>query len=548
MAAKPIPATFVSATSFTVATDRTAEFVAGVRVLADCGAEGTFFGTVTTSSYASSTDSTMVTLSLDSGTLTANLTGVLHGNDMPSSLVNHGHTDQATGGNLFASSSQAVAGTITTLANTPAAARQAVLSWMRDTLGKFPGITPPSLNLFCDDATSDTAPVGTFTRSTTGTRLGQAGLIETVAAGSIRREWGPDGAVRGWLIEASATNLLKYSEQFDNAVWVKTRASVTANAAVAPDGTMTADKISESTDTNSHFINQSVVVTNPTSYALSVFLKGAERTVCDIITASGNGTYSAISVNLSALTIGAPKTVGIPSAAGSSSIAAVRDGWCRVSMQFIGSTTGFSGCQIRLTDGSTDAYAGDGTSGIYVWGAQIESGLFSTSYIPATSTNVVRSADAWTLPLATSWFQASAGTMFAAGRTAHGAPATGAVQVLAQYDDDSASNRIRLVRDENRLLRCLVTTAGTEAADLHLGTVADTVTFRVAFLWSSSGFSASLNGGTCVTAPAATLPSNLTTHRIGSDSARSSQWSGHVLHDVYFPVVLSDMQLQAITL
>ncbi len=543
-----IASTFVSNTSFTVVGDHTGAFAVGVRVQADCGTDGTVYGTVTTSSYASGTDSTTVTLSLDSGSLTANLTGVLHGNDIPASLVNHGHTSQADGGNIFATSAQAVTGTSTTLANTPASARQAMLSLLRDSLGKFPGVIPPSLNLFCGDATSDAAPAGTFTRSTTGTRLGQAGLIETVAAGSVRREWGADGASRGWLIEASATNLLTYSEQFNNAVWTKTRVSVTANAAVAPDGTMTAYKVSESTDTNGHFINQSVAVSNPATYAVSIFLKGAERTVCDIITASGNGTYSAISVNLSTLTIGAPKTSGLPSAAGSSSITDVGNGWCRVNMLFIGSIIGFSGCQIRLTNGSTDAYTGDGTSGIYVWGAKIESGLFSTSYIPTTSTNVVRSADAWTLPLATSWFHASAGTMFAAGRTALGAPATGAVQVLAQYDDGSAGNRIRIGRDGNKILRCVVTTAGTEVVNLNLGTVADATAFRVAFSWSSSGFSASLNGETCVTTTAATLPSGLTAHRIGSDAAGGSQWGGHISHDVYFPAALSDAQLQAITL
>ncbi|MGD9610062.1 MAG: hypothetical protein AB7U59_11690, partial [Desulfovibrionaceae bacterium] len=168
-----IASTFVSNTSFTVVGDHTGAFAVGVRVQADCGTDGTVYGTVTTSSYASGTDSTTVTLSLDSGSLTANLTGVLHGNDIPASLVNHGHTSQADGGNIFATSAQAVTGTSTTLANTPASARQAMLSLLRDSLGKFPGVTPPSLNLFCGDATSDAAPAGTFTRSTTGTRLGQ---------------------------------------------------------------------------------------------------------------------------------------------------------------------------------------------------------------------------------------------------------------------------------------------------------------------------------------------------------------------------------------
>lgn len=94
----PIAATYVSTTTFTVATDRTAEFVSGVRVLADCGADGTRMGTASGSTYASGTGLTTVTVVLDSGVLTSNLTGVHHGNDVPASLVNHGHTSAADGG------------------------------------------------------------------------------------------------------------------------------------------------------------------------------------------------------------------------------------------------------------------------------------------------------------------------------------------------------------------------------------------------------------------------------------------------------------------
>lgn len=92
---------FLSTDTFTVATDRRSEFVTGVRVRADCGTDGTFTGTVTTSSYASGTDLTTVTLSPDAGELTANLTGVLHGNNDPNALANHGHTGPADGGKLI---------------------------------------------------------------------------------------------------------------------------------------------------------------------------------------------------------------------------------------------------------------------------------------------------------------------------------------------------------------------------------------------------------------------------------------------------------------
>lgn len=90
-----IPATYATSSSFLVSSDVAPQFAAGMRVLADCGTDGLRYGTV------ASVASTTVSLTMDAGNaLTTNLTGVLHGNDTPNSLVNHGHTGPADGGLL----------------------------------------------------------------------------------------------------------------------------------------------------------------------------------------------------------------------------------------------------------------------------------------------------------------------------------------------------------------------------------------------------------------------------------------------------------------
>lgn len=88
-----ISATYVSAASFTVAGDRVEEFAPGVRVRADCGVDGVKHGVVESAVYAD--PSTAVTISGDA--LTANLAGVLHGNDTPDSLSNHAANHAAAG-------------------------------------------------------------------------------------------------------------------------------------------------------------------------------------------------------------------------------------------------------------------------------------------------------------------------------------------------------------------------------------------------------------------------------------------------------------------
>lgn len=91
-----IPATYLSNASLTASIDLTEKLSPGVRVQADCGADGLQYGTTASSSYSDPT--TTVTLEMDDGdALTSNLVSIMHGNDDKKSLVNH--ADQhATGG------------------------------------------------------------------------------------------------------------------------------------------------------------------------------------------------------------------------------------------------------------------------------------------------------------------------------------------------------------------------------------------------------------------------------------------------------------------
>jgi hypothetical protein len=71
----------------------------------------------------------------------------------------------------------------------------------------------------------------------------------------------------------------------------------------------------------------------------------------------------------------------------------IRNGWYRCSVTHIG-VGATSGLQTVLSqNGISVGYTGDGSSGVYIWGAQLEKSNKATSYIPTTTTVVTRPAD-----------------------------------------------------------------------------------------------------------------------------------------------------------
>lgn len=285
------------------------------------------------------------------------------------------------------------------LVNFPAGSKD-VFCTVPATLMPMPTVALPTISpsLLLDFANSRTVdPRITFARASTATRVNSMGLIEQVAAGVPRIDYDPITlACKGLLIEESRTNLLTYSEQFDNAAWTKTRSSITANVATAPDGTTTADKLVEDTTaSNSHFAFQSVAgLTDSTVYLHSVFAKAGERTKVVICFMDKAGTTRGMLFDLSSGTVANYNQSGITDTS-IYGIQSVGNGWYRCWVGHSSNTGAFNPRgSVILTNGSTDSYTGDGTSGIYLWGAQLEAGAFATPYQPSTETFTGRTTTA----------------------------------------------------------------------------------------------------------------------------------------------------------
>ncbi len=258
-----------------------------------------------------------------------------------------------------------------------------------------------------DFTTATLDPRVTFTRTgNTATVINSSGLVAPINADLPRFDYDPTTlACNGLLIEEQRTNLLLYSEQIDNAAWTKARSSITANDIVSPDGTLDGDKLVEDTTaTNSHFIEQSAAIVSGTTYSYSVFAKQAERSqirVRSFMTASASADF-----NLS------NGTVSNASGTVSQSITSIGNGWYRCTIVASSSTTGTGFFSVFLMSGGSVTYTGNGVSGAYIWGAQLEAGAFQTSYIPTVASQVTRTADVATMTGTnfSDWYNADEGT------------------------------------------------------------------------------------------------------------------------------------------
>ena len=191
---------------------------------------------------------------------------------------------------------------------------------------------------------------------------------------------------------AARYNLLTYSEQFDNGVWTKSNAAVTANSVAAPDGTTTADKLIENNGVNRGVIYQ---LAPQTGQVFSVFAKAAEWNRVAIGFTNGAGLWGMQVFNLSTGALDGTASYGGTTFT-NPTITPVGSGWyrCAVTANSVTSTL----CAIMPFNQSGDpvnpspALVGDGTSGIYIWGADLRPDSQATGLIGPTYQRVVDAA------------------------------------------------------------------------------------------------------------------------------------------------------------
>jgi hypothetical protein len=186
--------------------------------------------------------------------------------------------------------------------------------------------------------------------------------------------------------------LITYSEDFTDASWAKFDVTVSADATTSPSGSSNADKIVEGTGSSIHRVNTAGTIVSGTSYTVSAFFKAAERTRVLVRTNNGS-TDEDTYFDLSSGTV----------ISGSGLISDLGNGWFRVSRTFTAAasvTSSFITQFLLVSSGTTTSYTGDGTSGVYIYGAQLEEGSTPSSYTPTNGSTATRAAETLTIPAA----------------------------------------------------------------------------------------------------------------------------------------------------
>jgi hypothetical protein len=175
------------------------------------------------------------------------------------------------------------------------------------------------------------------------------------------------------LIQRVPWNLLQRSEEFDNAIWGKTNATISANSTTAPNGTLTADKIVASAVSANHFANQGYNTLTGIA-TISIYAKAAEYQYLRIQELN-TGKYNSRFDLLNGTAIGDA----------GASIQNVGNGWYRCIITFDAGGGNLANGVIGIPTLSTPInYTGDGTSGVFIWGAQLVEGSSAQTYFPTT--------------------------------------------------------------------------------------------------------------------------------------------------------------------
>jgi hypothetical protein len=391
-------------------------------------------------------------------------------------------------------------------------------------------------------------------RSSVATHYDETGILRTAPANSPRYGYKYDGrkwVETGLILENAATN---YVPVYPDLVNRGAAVDLTLNATTAPDGS-NAHLFKPTTTSTIHRIgyygDPSLGAGN---ICFSVYLKAGGYRYVGL-----NNYHSGSKAAGFDLETGTITTIG---AGCNAFIEEVTNGWYRCSVSYVTTTTNDTpNIEIRETSGSGyQSFAGDGTSGIYAWGLQMENSLAASSYIYTTNgSTATRSADiassvAYTRPHDVAyidkiqnkdWFDTEKGTIYA------DADAYGMDDAVVVGINDGSARGIRNWWISSTTEVRSAAYGGSNYTGLHYYSGIDSIAphkMATAYSYEDATYVSALDGSTPQSTTSwAGIVTNPTTLWLGGETTTSRPFTGAIKRVAYYGEALSTAELQALT-
>ena len=382
-----------------------------------------------------------------------------------------------------------------------------------------------------------------FSRNSAATRINKDGLIETVASGVSRLNYPLiDGVVNGCpshLLEPTRSNILPYSEDFSNAAWVKNGSSVTSGF-TSPDGTTSAFKLIEDSSNSIHRIYNVIPISNGVTYTQSIFAKKGGRNFLQIMFGGKINPTDFANFDL--------ENGVITSEVGdvSPKIEYYGNGWYKCSATATSTQTSSEAVYLTIVENGqslrSQSYQGDGTSGIYIFGAQLEQGSFPTSYIKTVGISQTRVADTATGAGDASTFNDSEGVLYAE------------ISALASSDtsyralslsDGTSSNKVQMWIWNNGTIFTYIVAQGSTSYT-RFDNVNSSNINKISISYKQNQFSTFINGIKTFSDVIGNTPTGLNNIRF-SDTNGSANFYGNIKDVRVYNTALSDAELTTLT-
>ena len=289
------------------------------------------------------------------------------------------------------------------------------------------------------------------------------------------------------LLEPQSTNLIKYSEGFSNSYWVKSGSNVVQGFA-SPDGALNAYKLVEGSNNGNHRLEVSGLTVVSSKYNVSIYVKSYGRDEVRVTLANYFNSATDVYFNLKT------KSVILGSEAEDGLIEVLSDGWFRCS--FTSKSNAIAGGNAKLyidtALGGSNTYQGNGASGVYIYGAQLEALPYATSYIPnyGNASGVTRVADTCNNGGQVGNFNSIEGVLYAdmAALSNYGGLR------LIQLSDGTDDNRVSLYFDvsANTIYCNVVVSSSSNALSFPLSDA--TIYNKLAIAWKTDRIEFWING------------------------------------------------------